>query len=157
MATLRKTRERINSAVDDSFYQTWQTHELYSQLMIKLGPIKADFDHWVLTIGDEEDRRKMQERFQGYLSRAMRKVLLTLLQKLIDRELEAATLEPFFSFGVLCVHRGYLSKKDILDLFEDLFECCPEQKLEQLFPLFENSVLGPTSSVSLKSSLGDRC
>lgn len=98
--------------------------------MVKLGPIKADFDAWVLHLGDDGDQRKMQERFQGYLCRAMRKVLLTLLQKLIDRELAAATLEPFFSFGVLCVHRGFLSKKDILDLFEDLFECCPEQKLE---------------------------
>ena len=151
MATLRKTKERIDSAIDDRYYEPWQTRELYATLLAKIGQIKGDFDAWVLTLGEDADKRKMQERFQGYLCRAMRKVLLTLMHKLIDRELAAATFEPFFSFGVSCVHKGYLSKKDILDLFEDLFECCSEQKLEQLFPLFQSSVLGPVSSVSVKN------
>lgn len=42
----------------------------------------------------------------------------------------------------------------VLDLFEDLFECCPESMLATLFPLFERTVLAARSSTpaSLKDS-----
>lgn len=85
----------------------------------------------------------MNERFQGYLSRSLRKLLLNILSR--DKELAAQSLQPFFSFAVECVRLSYISKKDILDLFEDLFECCPEQKLQEVFPLFQNSVMGSTT------------
>lgn len=66
---------------------------------------------------------------------------MTLLETIPESQLVAATLRPFFAFTVRCVQSNLLSQKDILDVFEDLFECCPEQKLEELFPLFADSVL----------------
>jgi hypothetical protein len=74
------------------------------------------------------------------LCRPLRKHLLSLLQTLHDHQLAAGTLKPLFGFVVRCVQRRFLSQKDMLDVFEDLFECCPEQKLEELFPLFAEVV-----------------
>ena len=37
---------------------------------------------------------------------------------------------------------SFLENVDILTLFEDLYECCPESLLTTLFPLFERAILG---------------
>ena len=37
---------------------------------------------------------------------------------------------------------SFLENVDILTLFEDLYECCPESMLTTLFPLFERAILG---------------
>ena len=87
-------------------------------------------------IEDDVLKKKMTDSFAGYLCRSLRKVLLQMLEKMLTEEVAADTFEPFFKFTVECVQRDYLSKRDILDLFDDLYECCPESKLQQLFPLF---------------------
>ena len=35
-----------------------------------------------------------------------------------------------------------ITKNLILELYQDMFECCPESQLKSVFPLFENVVLG---------------
>lgn len=59
----------------------------------------------------------------------MSKVLLQMLERMLTEEVAADLFEPFFKFTVECVKRDFLPKKDILDMFDDLYECCPESKL----------------------------
>ena len=51
-------------------------------------------------------------------------------------------LGNFFDFTVSCSIKNLISKGLILELFCDMFECCPEQQLRSLFPIFENVVEG---------------
>ena len=51
-------------------------------------------------------------------------------------------LGNFFDFAVECSIRKLIAGDLILELFHDMFECCPEKQLKTRFPSFENVVEG---------------
>ena len=59
-------------------------------------------------------------------------------------------LSYFFNFAIECVKEGLLANEDILNLFEDLYECCQESQLSRLFPLFERAIHGSKAEGSFK-------
>lgn len=85
-----------------------------------------------------------QEKFEQLLTRRLRDILLD--QLCLSSASEATVAEKglasFFEFATGCVRKGLLQNPDILTLFEDLYECCQEQHLSKLFPLFERAILG---------------
>ena len=46
------------------------------------------------------------------------------------------------------MQESLLTDWDILQLFEDMFECTPEQDLQKIFPIFERVVSPPTEASS---------
>ena len=65
----------------------------------------------------------------------------------------AASLTKFFAFVIKCGQEGLLKDLHILPLYEDLYECCQEQHLSELFPLFERAIIGSNADGSDKIQL----
>jgi len=55
---------------------------------------------------------------------------------------DGKVLRNFFDFASQCALKEMITEKLILELFSDMFECCPESELQTLFELFKNVVLG---------------
>jgi hypothetical protein len=126
MLELRKTRELVSTAVTMHLTNsTWKTENLYLKLLHNLQSIYNK----AIKIEDDVLKKKMTDRFAGYLCRSLRNVLLQMLEKMLTEEVAAESFERFFNFTVECVKRNFFPKRDILDLFDDLYECCPESKL----------------------------
>ena len=62
------------------------------------------------------------------VSRRLRIILLDKLNELKGKNAAVAekSLSSFFKFATQCVQDGLLQDHDILTLFEDLYESCPE-------------------------------
>ena len=107
-------------------------------------------------VGAEKEGRLTvkPEKMQQLLGRRLRNLLLAHLASLTASPAQAETeLSSFFSFGIACVQAQLLANEDILSLFEDLYECCPEKMLSTLFPLFERAIHGSQSDASDKIEL----
>ena len=92
------------------------------------------------------------EKMRHLLSRRLRSLLLGHLGAGLSSDVDKAEkdLASFFNFGIECVKESFLENVDILTLFEDLYECCPETFLTALFPLFERAILGSKADGSDK-------
>ena len=64
-------------------------------------------------IEDDLLKKKMTDRFSGYLCRSLRNVLLQMLEKMLTEEVAAESFERFFNFTVECVKRDFFPKRDI--------------------------------------------
>jgi len=72
--------------------------------------------------------RATPDNFTQVVSRRLRMILLNKLNDLKAAKASVAeeSLSSFFKFATQCVREGILWDQDILTLFEDLYESCPE-------------------------------
>ena len=90
---------------------------------------------------DEASQEKAQKAIETILGKQLRKVLLEMLQNSQTYAAEGKNLKNFFDFAAQCALKEMITEKLILELFQDMFECCPESELKRLFELFKNVVL----------------
>ena len=103
----------------------------------------------------EFPQRATLENLAQLLSRRLRCILLDQLGAFrgADASVAEKSLSSLFAFAAECVRESLIENADILTLFEDLYECCPEEHLTKLFPLFERAIHGSKADGSDKIQL----
>lgn len=77
------------------------------------------------------------QKFNAYCIKQLRFALIETIKHTFSTSVSNLNIQNFSDFVIQLVEHKFLSKLDLFQVFEDLFECVPERELETLFGLME--------------------